>query len=336
MLPTSSLARLWQAGGATGGTARASLHSSPALLVASAGASSKDGRNKARAETETSSSLAYVSYENPKYEQDLAPLVIQHGLFGRKENFLRLGKQVHNLSRRGVIVPDLRNHGDSPPCANMSIRQMSADLQRLTGQLGVEKASMMGHAAGGRVAMYTALTRPKLVERLVVASSSPLNTPSLMARWQRNRTACSVMAELLDSLSSETQGRLRRGVGECDIGVEFKLVANDRLREVLTDSRERALFLSNLGKVNVASLLERRSADLGVFPQMQDETFCGPCLFITGEREPVWEDDREVRAIRQLFPNSHFVKIPGASHWAHTESTDQFLAAVISFLQTDF
>ena len=33
--------------------------------------------NNCRAETETSSSLAYVSYENPKYEQDLAPLVIQ-------------------------------------------------------------------------------------------------------------------------------------------------------------------------------------------------------------------------------------------------------------------
>ena len=94
--------------------------------------------NNCRAETETSSSLAYVSYENPKYEQDLAPLVIQvavispffslpffslpfllhpailqssilsspchsspftqHGLFGRKENFLRLGKQVHKYS----------------------------------------------------------------------------------------------------------------------------------------------------------------------------------------------------------------------------------------------
>ena len=40
------------------------------------------------------------------------PLIIQHSLFGRKENCKILGKELHHLTRRRVILPDARNHGD--------------------------------------------------------------------------------------------------------------------------------------------------------------------------------------------------------------------------------
>ena len=91
---------------------------------------------------------------------------------------------------------------------------------------------------------------------------------------------------------------------------------------------------------------------LGRFPSLQGNTFNGPTLFITGEKQPTWESDEEVRAIKQLFPTSFFVKasikviiidgndrtfqIPGAGHWVHTEKKDDFLAAAVTFLQTEF
>lgn len=262
----------------------------------------------------------------------------QHGLFGRKENFTGLGRRAHHLTRRSVLVPDLRNHGESPPCRNMSLRQMSSDLVRLTSHLGVSRAAVLGHATGGRVAMYTALTRPELVTRLVVASSSPLDTAASLARWRRNRRAMEVMRDMLAGLSLDSRARLEeegQGSEEGQKGVEFELEANAALRSVLTDPSERALFLSNLGKVNVEALLGS-SPDLASFPDMQGHTYEGPTLFITGEREPVWGGDSEVRSIRTLFPNSHFVKVPGASHWPHTEASDEFLAATVSFLQTPF
>jgi len=194
-----------------------------------------------------------------------------------------------------------------------------------------DKTCMLGHATGGRAAMYTALARPKLVDKLVVVSSSPLNTKSSAERWQRNREACFVLAEMLHEQGFLTTEKLNSSIG----GVEFKLDADRALKTVLTDANERALFLSNLGKVNAKTLINL-PADLESFPPMQGQTFEGPTLFISGDREPAWEDDSEVRSIRQLFPNGHFIKIAGASHWVHTEASNDFLAAAVSFLQTDF
>jgi len=259
------------------------FHTSRTVLVAPAGQDTVKPKPPA-----TSSSLAYVSYENTSQDHRQPPLIIQHGLFGRKENFTSLGKQIHHLTdtKRSIILPDLRNHGESPPSNFMSLRQMSADLQRLTSHLGVAKVAMLGHATGGRVAMYTALTRPELVSRLVVSAASPVDTEASLLRWKRIKKAMKIMAEIYDGLSEETMARLNSSS-------EFKLSANTALKEVLTDSSERALFLSNLGKVNVKALM-KTAMDLSTFPDMDGRTFEKPTLFISGEREPVWNDDHEV------------------------------------------
>jgi len=307
------------------GVASRLLHTSRIFLVAPAGQDTARPKPPA-----TSSSLAYVSYENTSQEQRQPPLVIQHGLFGRKENFTSLGKQIHHLTdtKRSIILPDLRNHGESPPSNFMSLQQMSADLQRLTSHLGVAKVAILGHATGGRVAMYTALTRPELVSRLIVSAASPVDTETSLLRWKRNKEAMKIMAEIYEGLSEETMARLNSNS-------EFKLSANTALKEVLTDSSERALFLSNLGKVNVKALL-KTTMDLSTFPDMDGRTFEGPTLFISGEKEPLWRDDTEVRRIRQLFPNSHFIKLAGASYWPHTEANKEFLMQTVAFLQTKF
>jgi len=326
----ASLTRLCRRSSQSVGWAR--LHTDPPLSVCSAGV---DLGSEAPV---GSNSLAYVSYENPKEGQIQTPLIIQHGLFGRKENFNQLGKQIHHLTRRGVLIPDVRNHGARPRPGALSIKQMSRDLVELTSQLGLNKACMLGHATGGRMAMYTALTMPQLVDRLVVVSSSPLNTQNSLDRWLRYRKACYVLTDLLQNVRSANVENSDTSSSIMDLtagGVEFQLTANEALKSVLTDGSERALFLSNLGKVNVDTLLDW-SAETDTFPQMDDNIFEGPTLFITGESEPVWEGDREVRSIRNLFPNSHFVKIPGASHWVHTEASNDFLAATVSFLQTEF
>lgn len=304
---------------ASPGLGSARLHTTSRLAVAPVGV--QQNNNNA-----TSSSLAYISYENPDFSHKQTPLIIQHGLFGRKENFTQLGKKFHHLSRRDVLLPDVRNHGASPPCRSLSLKQMSADLVRLTSQLGINKACMMGHATGGRVAMLTALNRPELVDRLVVVSSSPLDTQDTLDRWLRNRDACFVMAGLIQNYTTTSS--------EPWNGVEFKLEANTALKPILTDSKQRALFITNMDKVNVEALLNC-SEDPGTFPNMQGNTFEGPTLFVSGENSPVWQNDREIREIKQLFPNSHFVKLHGSSHWVHTEASDDFLAATVSFLQTD-
>jgi len=286
-------------------------------------------------------SLSYVAYENPKFAGCQSPLVLQHGLFARKENFTQLGKQLHHLTKRSLIIPDVRNHGSSPTSTKMSLKQMSGDLARLIQQLGVEGGvCLLGHATGGRVAMMTALTRPELVDRLILVSTSPINTPSSLARWEGYRQACYVVKTLVMGLKNCTMN-MEESTEPLDMkqieevmGVEFKLEVNEALKSVMPDDKERALFLSNLGKVNVEAMLD--NPELGTFPSLEGNTFTGPTMFVSGSRGPAWEGDEEIRKIKQLFPNSHFAQLPGAGQWVHTEKKDDFLALAATFLQTKF
>ena len=144
-----------------------------------------------------------------------------------------------------------------------------------------------------------------------------------------------------DQEGDEDHGRdlrrpLRRNLGSPQLQLRFQTFRKHRPEGSSHRLHsERALFLSNLGKVNVKALM-KTTMDLSTFPDMDGRTFEGPTLFISGEKEPLWRDDAEVRRIRQLFPNSHFIKLAGASYWPHTEANKEFLMQTVAFLQTKF
>jgi len=279
-----------------------------------------------KSESSSDLGLSYVLYENTSYPADLSPLMLQPGLFARKENFKKLGKQLHHLTNRSLIIPDVRNHGSSPSGAGMSLKQMSGDSLRLIKELGIRtKVSLLGHATGGRVNMVTALRRPNLVDKMVVVSASPLNTEETLSKWAAYRAASAITKQVMAE-----EGLRDRDLRDSAC-LEFKLKVDDALKPVFPNNTERALFLSSLGKVNFETISENK--DLAIFPEA-DCVFNGPVLFISGSLAPAWNDDAEVRQCRQLFPNSHFVKIPGAGHWVQIEKEDDFLAVTTSFLQT--
>jgi len=78
-----------------------------------------------------------------------------------------------------VIAPDLRGYGQTraprggPDGAGYSKREMAADLLSVLDALGVERAVVVGHDRGGRVAYRMALDAPDRVERLAVLNVIP-------------------------------------------------------------------------------------------------------------------------------------------------------------------
>jgi len=80
---------------------------------------------------------------------------------------------------RTVIAPDLRGYGGTraprggPDGAGYSKREMAADLVSILDVLGVERAAVIGHDRGGRVAYRMALDAPDRVERLAVLNIIP-------------------------------------------------------------------------------------------------------------------------------------------------------------------
>jgi pimeloyl-ACP methyl ester carboxylesterase len=99
-----------------------------------------------------------------------APLVLLHGGFGTMEMF---GPNIELLAEgRQVIGVDLQSHGRSPAADRpMRFETMADDIAALLGELGLERAAILGFSLGGGVGLRTAIQHPEVVERLVVVST---------------------------------------------------------------------------------------------------------------------------------------------------------------------
>ena len=98
------------------------------------------------------------------------PLILLHGGFGSLEMF---GPNIELLAAgRRVVGVDLQSHGRSPAADRpMRFESMADDIAALVGELGLERAAVMGFSLGGGVALRTALQHPDVVERLVLVST---------------------------------------------------------------------------------------------------------------------------------------------------------------------
>lgn len=81
-----------------------------------------------------------------------------------------------------VITIDARNHGDSPHASQMSYYHMTEDIALLLQDLEINKVILVGHSMGGGAVMYTALSHPEIVDKLIVVDFCPTKTsPSLLS-----------------------------------------------------------------------------------------------------------------------------------------------------------
>ena len=74
-----------------------------------------------------------------------SPLLIQHGLFGTKENWKTVAKEVNFITKRAVYSLDARNHGESPHSKDMTFALMAKDVEHFCKQSNYEKISFMGN-----------------------------------------------------------------------------------------------------------------------------------------------------------------------------------------------
>jgi pimeloyl-ACP methyl ester carboxylesterase len=86
-----------------------------------------------------------------------------------------------------AITPDNRDIGNSSVVWHeYSVRDLAGDVLALMGHLGLERASIVGHSLGGKVAQELALLAPARVDKLVLVCSSAqhdVQSRSLMELW---------------------------------------------------------------------------------------------------------------------------------------------------------
>jgi esterase len=240
-------------------------------------------------------------------------VAILHGLFGSGRNWASIGRSL--AARHRVVLFDLRNHGASPWAPGMSYAAMAADVRASLALRGIERAALLGHSLGGKVAMALALAEPQVVERLLVVDIAPVVYPPNFAGPLRAMQALDL-------------ARIRRR-GEAD-----RLLA-----AAIPDPAERAFLLQNLifegerarWRLNLAAIA-RDTPLISGFPEFPaGQAYGGPALFVAGGRSSYVRPEHEPR-IMELFPAARVVRITPAGHWIPAEAPAAFLALAAPFL----
>ncbi len=100
-------------------------------------------------------------------------ILLLHGMAGSSETWRSV---IRPLSRKyRVIAPDLLGHGQSAkPRSDYSLGAFAVLLRDLLDELGVARATIVGHSLGGGVAMQFVYQHPDYCERLVLIGSGGL------------------------------------------------------------------------------------------------------------------------------------------------------------------
>ncbi|NBB98629.1 MAG: alpha/beta fold hydrolase [Alphaproteobacteria bacterium] len=231
------------------------------------------------------------------------PLLVVHGLFGSARNWGAIAKRL--ASDRHVIAVDMRNHGDSPWDDAQDYPAMAEDLAKLVSEHG-QPMDVLGHSMGGKAAMMLALARPDLVNRLLVADIAPV----VYAHTQRPLVAAMRGLDV-SKLSSRAEADAALAESVADPGVRAFLLQSLDLRA--TPPRWRL----NL------DALDREMDKITGWPDRVDGKFDGPALFLSGAKSDYLLPEHRP-AIKALFADAKFAKIPDAGHWLHAENPRAF------------
>jgi esterase len=246
------------------------------------------------------------------------PLILLHGLFGSLEN---LGGVAQRLQDNWQIhALDQRNHGRSPHADEMSYAVMADDVVAYMDEQGLDRAALLGHSMGGKVAMQVALAHPDRVSRLIVADIAPVD-------YKPRHDA------ILEGMLAIDFSR-----------IESRRDADEALKSHVEIEAVRQFLLKNLERVPASESTDgatfRWRVNLPVisacYPNLAEAPsaigpYEGPVLFIKGA-DSAYIQAKHEEAIRRLFPNAELKVIEGTGHWLHAEKADTFAALCRRFL----
>ncbi|GGH57398.1 hypothetical protein GCM10011341_26760 [Frigidibacter albus] len=114
-----------------------------------------------------------------------APVAMIHGL-GANLAFWYLGAVRHLAADMPILLHDLRGHGaSSMPPSHYQLHDLADDFAALLDHLQIDRAHVVGHSHGARVALAFAIAHPERVASLTVADTQlrALQRPMRLADW---------------------------------------------------------------------------------------------------------------------------------------------------------
>ena len=238
--------------------------------------------------------IRYVSLGRGK------PLLLLHGWGTSLDTF---GAMIEDLKRQFRITAfDFPGHGgsDMPP-VTWAVDAFVGLTLGVMAELGIERASVLGHSFGGRVAIKLAAAYPEMVDRLVLVDSAGVPPPQTIKR-RLKRVA---------SKSANTIGRLGRP-GQAVRRATVRRIASPDYKEA---GPLRDTFLA-IVREDLRPALPRIKA---------------PTLLVWGESD----DDTtlaDAHTMEKLIPGARLLVLKNAGHFSYLDQYGRFRLAIVSFL----
>lgn len=234
------------------------------------------------------------------------PLVLLHGLGGSAETMKPL---VTLLARRHrVFAPDQLGFGGSDkPLIDYRITTLVEFLHGYLETLGIERADVVGHAVGARVASLYALEHPERVGRLVLISGAGYR-PDLDEDAER-------------ALAFSTIGDARRAL-------ELAFADDGRATEAAAERLFAARARSG-SAWTVARLVESFRSDEGFASDLSP--IQAPTLIVWGRQDELAKPALAERAHKQI-QGSRLVLLDHCGHLPQDEQPKALESALQSFL----
>ncbi len=254
-------------------------------------------------------------------------IVLLHGLAGSSETWRSL---IGPLSRKyRVVAPDLLGHGNSTkPRTDYSLGALSVLIRDVLDELGITRATFVGHSLGGGIAMQFVYQHPDYVQRLVLINSGGLGPDVGMLLRLASLPGAELVLPIIAAKRLLAPGErvwslMRRAGIESPRGQEMW-----RHYRSLSDGPTRQAFLRT-----VRGVIDHRGQAVSALNRLNTRMDF-PVMAIWGDRDamiPV----AHAYAAQQIRPDVRVEVLTDVGHFPHAERPAEVAELIDDFITSD-
>ena len=254
-------------------------------------------------------------------------VVLLHGLAGSSDTWRSL---IGPLSRKyRVVAPDLLGHGNSTkPRTDYSLGALSVLIRDVLDELGITRATFVGHSLGGGIAMQFVYQHPDYVQRLVLINSGGLGPDVGMLLRLASLPGAELVLPIIAAKRLLAPGErvwslMRKAGIESPRGQEMW-----RHYRSLSDGPTRQAFLRT-----VRGVIDHRGQAVSALNRLNTRMDF-PVMAIWGDRDamiPV----AHAYAAQQIRPDVRVEVLTDVGHFPHAERPTEVAELIDDFITSD-
>lgn len=275
----------------------------------------------------------------------LSPIVMLHGLFGSKQNFSSVAREITKQTNHQIFGLDLRNHGQSQHVSPYDYTTMARDVIAHFKEKAWDNVILVGHSMGAKVAMLVGLYEPTLVSKLVVIDNSP-KSEKLSQNFVNDLVGmCQVEAqadELADKPPAIKSARIETILSsyEPDHRVRFFLLTNikrPRLERGTVKKNDQGRGSTKhhvrelIFRVPVLNFLKDEVlVEVGNWPAI-DTVFDKPVLVMAAKHSEFIQE-KDYLLFDRYFPQVE-IELFDCGHWIVSDEPEKFIKSTVQFIK---